>query len=49
MPIKDAPKDRDAEERVRAAMKRLSEMPVLDRRPANEILGYNQAGVWDNH
>jgi antitoxin VapB len=41
--------DRRAEERVRAAMARIAQLPVLDSRPADEILGYNESGVWDDH
>jgi len=34
-------------QRIMAIVTEVSKLPVLDDRPADELLGYNDIGVWD--
>lgn len=35
------------EAKVRAIIERIASLPILDTRSDNEILGYNEHGVWE--
>jgi len=40
-------KGRELLERIRPILDRVAALPELDPRPANEILGYNENGLFD--
>ena len=40
-------KGRELLERIRPILDRVAEMPELDPRPADEVLGYNEHGLFD--
>jgi antitoxin VapB len=40
-------KGRELLERIRPILDRVAEMPELDPRPADEVLGYNEQGLFD--
>jgi hypothetical protein len=40
-------KDEARRAEIMAIIRRIQAMPILDDRPEDEILGYNEIGTWD--